>query len=30
MSIELHIELDRIFAARDRDNMGLTLRVRVS
>ncbi|MDJ0350720.1 tetratricopeptide repeat protein [Cryobacterium sp. PH29-G1] len=25
MSIELHIELDRIFAARDRDNMGPTL-----
>ena len=25
MSIELHIELDRIFAARDRDNMGPTI-----
>ena len=27
MSIELHIELDRIFAARDRDNMGPTIAV---
>lgn len=25
MSIELHVELDRIFAARDRDNMGPTI-----